>query len=38
MEVINLRNYEILNENPRIIYAEGDYIKDLTSSYQVINF
>lgn len=26
MEVINLRNYEILNENPRIIYAEGDYI------------
>lgn len=26
MEVISLRNYEILNENPRIIYAEGDYI------------
>lgn len=26
MEVINLRNYEILNKNPRIIYVEGDYI------------
>ncbi len=79
MEVINLRNYEILNKNPRIIYVEGDYInassdwdknygyvketkketicifsadreerlkklfkesmiKDLTNSYQVINF
>ncbi len=26
MEVRNLRNYEILNKNPRIVYAEGDYI------------
>lgn len=26
MEVMNLRNYEVINENPRIIYVEGDYI------------
>ena len=23
--VKNLRNYEILNENPRVVYIEGDY-------------
>ena len=21
----NLRNYEILNENPKVVYVEGDY-------------
>jgi hypothetical protein len=26
MEIKNLRNYEVLNENPRITYIEADYI------------
>lgn len=38
MEIKNIRNLEVLNENPKVLYAEADYIgaKELEKVYGFI--